>query len=392
MKIRLVLLAVLAGMFCVTVSGKDAQPLLGGREKLLVLPLDFEFFKQGFGSHETLVEKTEDGRRNLEAAMWRAFRREKVLQTEKMPDLDAAQAATLAEHLVLLKQVVNSIGAEAVSRDRAWRDWERGLIDYSIGPGLGFLAERSGVDSAVFIFGLRMMPTVGVAATGAAAALGGGYAPSSERIMIAVVFDLRSGDIINIFGVDRGLKGEPYEVPGANTWIHALFEPFPEKGVFEPQKKAPKPRKHERYDRKGVSFLPPQGWRRDYALSSPSFARHGLGLERLRFDDVPLKDLNTADQPALGKAVAVKFLVDAGFTTPEVVRSAAATVAGKPGFEVELNSTLRYDPATIRFRHLVHGFASGDKVFLLAYEAPAIYFYERYLPEATGALAEFRMP
>lgn len=404
MQIRTALtLAILASVFFVPASAGSGQPILDGHQKLLVLPIGFDYFKQGFTEHDTLQEKTEASRKNLEASAGRAFRRTKELQTVPMPALSAEEATTLAEHLTLLKQNIASVSNEMlITRQISWRDWQHGRTDYSIGPGLAFLAERSGTDAAVYIWGSRLMPTPGLAlveAAGAAAGMysGVGFVPGSERNMSAVVFDLRTGDIIDMFGVPRGLAGEPYEVPGANTWMHAIFDQFPSSPIDPPQKKAPKPRKQEQYDSHiGFSVMPPQDWRVMASLlkGPATIYRHGAGLERIRVDRIDLaaaKPADGADPAVVAGERARQFVIDGGYPGPRVVRSEAATVAGEPGFEVELASDQKFITETLRFRHLVHGFAAGGHVYLFEYDAPALYYFDRYLPDATASLATFRL-
>jgi hypothetical protein len=392
------MLALLAGVCGTALAGTPAEPLLGGHQKLLVLPIGFDYFKQGFTGHDTLEEKTETSKKNLDASMGRAFRREKELQTAAMPDLTPEEAATLAEHLTLLKQVISSVGNEALTtRHLSWRDWQHGRIDYSIGPGLGFLADRAGTDAAVYIWGSRLMPSPGVALLGATAAAGGmysgtGFMPGAERNMSAVVFDLRTGDIIDMFGVVRGLAGEPYDVPGANTWMHALFDPFPEDPINQPQKKAPNQPEHERFDsRNGFSFMPPENWRVIAVFKgSPNCYRHGQGLERIRVDRIDKADAGAADPLEFARTQAMQYVEHAGYTGLQVVRSEAATVAGQPGFEVELSSALALGSESVRFRHLIHGFTTNLHVYLFEYDAPAIYYFDHYLPDATAALASLQ--
>ena len=168
------------------------------REGVLVLSADFELRQYTMhGIIEAKPEETALACRCLRDAVAVAADDHPVLDAVAMPPLTSEETAIVAEHAALLETIVDNIRF----MERIARDKEQGSVgpaalrerDYSIGPGLAFLAERTGAARALIVTGSHLAPTGGRAlfdflvwAT-----------PSPEAGELAVILaDLASGEVI----------------------------------------------------------------------------------------------------------------------------------------------------------------------------------------------------
>ena len=387
-----------AGFVVVAVLGarplqaKEDPVILTPNERLLVLPLEFSSYKVGLGTFEMATDKTELGRRNLVSSLHRALQRERALQFVELPELSVEETATVREHTDLLQAMGASAVYGLIHKTVPWRDKRAWRVDYGIGAGLAFLAERAGVDKALFVSGMRVEPTTELA-LGIGVNLLFGALPSNAvnlRMFSAIVVDLRSGDVIAVYSPVRGLEGEPQDVAGANTWVRALFDDIPGRVRSEPPVNQPPARKHERHVRSlaGFAIMPPKGWRVSIEGAS-CFRRHDGLLEKISVDRTSLESL---DDPMKLGAVAMDLLkADPVYKDMEVVSLAGARVGGRDGFRAELKSQLGIADSPRRERHLVYGVAGPRGVYLLRFDAPAIYYYEHHVAEFEAAVSTFEL-
>lgn len=375
-------------------AAKKVAPPLEGQKRILVLPLEFVCFEEGLASFEPMPERTAQAMENLNASLARALRREKRLEFVPMPALNTEESAALAEHVALLGQASASALTDLQIFRVPWSDRARGRMEYSIGNGLAFLAERTGTEFAVLVSGGRSVPSAGrvIATVGVAVAFG--YLPiGTDKALMATVIELKTGDMVSVFLETRKLESEPYYVPGANTWMRALFDSFPDKPRNKaPRKSAPKQKPIPRYESSfGFSFVPPRGWHVDGAIGRAGITRHSAGLEHVHVDREYLKGAETADFVALGRKQAERIRKLGVLPKLEIVAVEAATVSGRPGFQVEMRSERDFLGTPIRFRHHLYGIPTGDHIFLLQYDAPAIHYFDRYLPQAESTLATLKV-
>jgi hypothetical protein len=98
------------------------------------------------------------------------------------------------------------------------------------------------------------------------------------------------------------------------------------------------------------------------------------------------------DDPMKLGAVAMDLLkADPVYKDMEVVSLAGARVGDRDGFRAELRSQLRIADSPRRERHLVYGVASPRGVYLLRFDAPAIYYYEHHVAEFETAVSTFEL-
>jgi len=232
----------------------------------------------------------------------------------------------------------------------------------------------------------RVIASVGVMAMG--------YLPmGNDKAIMASVVELKTGDVVSVFLEDRELESEPYYVVGANTWMHALFESFPDDPRNQaPRKSAPANKPIKRYESSfGFSFLPPRGWHVAGGIGAASASRHSSGLEFIRFDRGPLKGIESSDPVEIGRGVAERVRKSGLLANLEIAGIEPAKVSDRAGFRIELRSTRDFLGTPIRFRHRLYGVPSGDDVYLMEYAAPVIHYFEAYLPQAEATLATFKV-
>jgi len=152
-----------AGLLTLLLAGlplqaKEQAPPVAPQDRLLVLPVEFLYFKYGAtGPVEVVLDRTELARRNLEGSLQRALKRDESQQFVALPPLRADEQATVKEHTDLLRLLAAATTADTLQRSTARSS------AYSIGNGLAFLAERAGTDRAIFVSGIRGIPSVDVA-------------------------------------------------------------------------------------------------------------------------------------------------------------------------------------------------------------------------------------
>jgi hypothetical protein len=154
------LAAVLLPLFTGTASGQ------GETEGVLVLSADFELRRYNIhGILEARPEETAAACRCLKNALTVAADEHPVLQSVSIPSLTAVEEAVVAEHTALLATIVSNIRfMEEVERDRPQGSVGPAALrerDYSIGPGLAFLRERTGASKALIVTGWHLAPTSG---------------------------------------------------------------------------------------------------------------------------------------------------------------------------------------------------------------------------------------
>lgn len=388
--------AVVAVFAAGPLQAKDDPVILTPHERLLVLPLEFLSFKSNGLTVEVAAEKSDLARQNLDRALHRALRREQSLQFAGLPDLSTDESAQVREYTDLMRTMAVSAVYGLTCKTVPWRDKKTWQVDYSIGDGLGFLAERMSVGKAIFVSGSRLETRMGLGPDTLLPICTGHLSP---RIISAMVVDLRSGDVVAIYSPVRGLEGEAHDVAGANTWMHALFDDVPDHVRSKPPRDQPPPRKYERHVRSiaGYAIMPPKGWRETIDDTS-CFRRHDWLLERICVDysliDKAIRDKGlkpVADPMALGAIAMEELKADPMYKDMEVISLTNARVGGRDGFRAELKSRLDIANSQRRERHLVYGIMGPKRAYLLRFDAPAIYYYERHVAEFETAVSTFEL-
>ncbi len=144
-----------------------------------------------------------------------------------LPELTDEETAVVEEHLDLAKVVWANAHILTTMGGPAWRH-KIARFDYSIGPGLAFLADKTGADKALIILGEDMHTTTGRKTMSIALAAFGVYVPLGHTIMVANLVDLQTGDLLWVNTLVDATGNQTYLNPEdvANA-THALFLPYP---------------------------------------------------------------------------------------------------------------------------------------------------------------------
>ena len=393
-----------AGLVALLLAGlplqaKDQAPPVAPQDRLLVLPVEFLYFKYGTtGSIEVMLDKTELARSNLENSLQRALKRDESQQFVALPNVSADELAIVNEHTDLLRLVAAASTVDTLERSAR-------SSSYSIGNGLAFLAERTGVDRAVLVSGVRGDPSGDVAVAAALLLLSTtewSLVPAgNKKVLSAVVVDLRSGDVLQNVVPERGFAGEPDDVAGANTWMHALFDIAPDRVRRTAWRSgSPRPEKPVRHPRprKGFVITSPMGWGESDKLHTMCLYRHRPGIESICVDNKLLGDAlraqgttPDADPMKVGDVAMSVVKADERFAEMTLTSLTPARIAGHDGFRAELASRLNLAGSYIRERHVVYGIASERGTFLVRLDAPTIYYFDRYLPEFEAMVSTFKL-
>ena len=114
-----------------------------------------------------------------------------------LDDLSDAEDRVVEEHLALFNVVAGgALGHTMIQPiDTAWLPKAR-RFDYTLGPGLAFLREKTGADQALIIFGEDVISSEGRKAAAVVGALFGVVVPLGHSFLTAGIVDLQSGDIL----------------------------------------------------------------------------------------------------------------------------------------------------------------------------------------------------
>lgn len=396
--------------WCIYVAALPAQgetpvssPIPDG-QRVLVLPADFRYMLSGAKRIEPMREETATLSAVLGAELDRSLANERSFQPVKMPELTEDEAALLKEHLTLLRVAeLNAIGdlQRPGQLGARWRESDRKL-DYSIGPGLSWLADRAGTDMAMLVSALRFQRTFG--STFERPNVG---FPASVNVPLrsidAVFIDLRSGNFIAIYFIERGFWeafDDRSDGLAAGEWMARLFDAIPHAPIDTPPKTIHPVESKEWNELFGRNFAVtnPVGWSTDVNIFGLQAIRRAAG--RLEYIDIhgykrTSSDALSADFSKNALEAIRDFRLDRNtrlwFKDIETVAVSPAKVAGRDGFRAELTSLCDFAELPFRMRHVIYGVNDQKKTYVLRLDAPAIYFYDHHLPEFESMVASFRL-
>jgi hypothetical protein len=364
-------LLVLAGLCNAAMAAEKKKE----RIPAIVLPLEFVAFK---GSNP-LPEVTAAAKEKLEHSYQLAYARNGAFDPMPPPPMSEQESAVLAEHLGFLKAHVI---AYAHYRDAVSRKWMKDISPgYSIGPGLSFLAERSGAEVLVYAYGWKYV--LG-AAQPPRALLGTAYDGSeflvlkNTQIAIAVV-ELRTGKI-RWMNLTQDINADVTDRRGANAYMLPAFGDYPKSALGDvgTPKEVPPAQKYEDYSAK-FTVMTPVGWQRERLQQEELVLnRHGKYIDSITVD-LDRKPVSS-DPIEIGHA-AIRQLKAVGYEKLEIDRIEPATVAGLPGFVADLHFSGYFaDDARLPFRRRLYGVANKVGVYLLTLNAASTVYFDEDLP------------
>ncbi len=216
------------------VEGQATLPSAG--KPILLLAMDVEVSELSAGGLLDVVPSwTKEARQRLRAAL--EGQQGELLAGAHLVDLPALsdeERQRVDEHLALNETV--AADALTMTGPIYGSKWQHKLkhFDYTIGPGLAFLADKTGADQALILIGRDIRTSSGRQAAFIALALLGVGIPMGQAVTFADVIDLRSGDILWLnryfFMSGGGYSTDEH----AQSIVRELFKPYP--GVDEYRK------------------------------------------------------------------------------------------------------------------------------------------------------------
>lgn len=157
--------------------------------KVVLLPSEIKIFIIAVYSMDEDPNLSARMTSRTDAVLRQALSSSPVFSLSAMPALTADEQATLNEHIALCKLEAK----DAESLDEMGGDWQRVLddFDYTLGPGLRFLKQRSGADYGLMVFGGDGESTSGNALK--TFMIGG---VKGQNYLFAALIDLATGDIV----------------------------------------------------------------------------------------------------------------------------------------------------------------------------------------------------
>jgi hypothetical protein len=202
-------------------------------KKILLLPIDIRVSEiAAGGTIEQVDEWSKKAQSNVNSAIRKSATQDAQIEILDLPSLKDDEKALLDNYLALYDVVGGDAHIYARGQIKGWEHKTRNF-DYTLGPGLRFLRERSGADTAMFVVGSDHISSGGrkaamVASTIFAALLGVSLIhQGAPAFILTGVVDLESGDILwmnhNLALGSRDLR----EADDADKMISDIFEEFP---------------------------------------------------------------------------------------------------------------------------------------------------------------------
>jgi len=169
-------------------------------QRVLVLPAEVAILRMSTSALEPVPELSRRVSADLESLLAEVLPGE-GLAVVALPELSSEERAALEEHVLMFEAAANGslpmpAGVPLASQDgELW--WDQVVrFELELGPGLAFLAQRTGATTAVVLAGAAIEPTGGRQALSVFGSLLGGYEQiSATRLNLGFV-DLASGAIL----------------------------------------------------------------------------------------------------------------------------------------------------------------------------------------------------
>lgn len=212
-----------------SIADKTEKPM---PRKILLLPPDIRVHEVSAGG---VVEKVDDWTASANAHAMKAVREigssRKIFELRDAPALSDADKGTLDQHLALYELVAASADFSRSGPFAPWRERAQNF-DYSLGPGLKELCERSDMDAALIIIGSDYISSAGRKAQMAlgvlaAALMGVAVIPQGGISFVSVgVLDMHSGDLL-WYSTNRGPQNDLRQEEQVRAILERLFQEYP---------------------------------------------------------------------------------------------------------------------------------------------------------------------
>lgn len=213
----------------------DAVEPRPGAKRIVMMPVEFTVYQKSVSGIEAVPDWTETAKFALGDAAIRMLQQDDRFQVVALPEFDSATQGLLREHVELFKIIGNTAIPLLQYGGKAWAD-KKTNFDYTLGDGLGFLAEASEAEYAFLIAGAQVAQTGGAAFMQFLAAAAGAYGGGGGTFVFAGIVDLKNGDVKwfnNRTGAQVfGMTGTDLRKPEtALEVVTQMFKDFPASSV-----------------------------------------------------------------------------------------------------------------------------------------------------------------
>lgn len=193
--------------------------------RVLLAPANFRMHQiDAAGSSELEPDWTRVSKANLDTALYAALETREDFVPLPFPELSEKEVEVVEEHIALYETA--AVSAIQMIDFAGIKDKKKNF-NYTIGPGLAFLAEKTGADAVIFLVGEQQKSTGGRVAMMVLAAAAGAATSTGGSLIIAGIVDLRTGDIrwINYMAPITG--GDARDAEQTPPLIDKLVNPYP---------------------------------------------------------------------------------------------------------------------------------------------------------------------
>lgn len=203
-----------------------SQNLEARPKKVVLLPPQVFVFELSAGGVSTRMTDWEaTARDNLTTAATRRAHALKLFELLPAPPLEASDLDQLDAHIGLYDRVAHSVFVYGRGEQAAWAH-KQNEFDYTVGPGLAFLRERTGADAALIVLGSDFISSSGRKAAFFAGLVLGVVMPLGQSFMTAGLVDLKTGDVLWM-SFDASSRMDSRQASDVDALMQTLYQTYP---------------------------------------------------------------------------------------------------------------------------------------------------------------------
>lgn len=195
-------------------------------KKVVLLPPQVFVYELSAGGVPTRKADWEaTARDHLTTAASRLARETGIFELVPAPPLSAAERDQLEAHIGLYERVAQSVFLYGRGTQDAWAH-KRQAFDYTLGPGLAFLRDKTGSEAALIVLGTDFISSPGRRAAFVAGLALGVVLPLGQAFMTAGVIDLATGDV-QWMSFDSSASLDSREAGDVDALVRAFYQTWP---------------------------------------------------------------------------------------------------------------------------------------------------------------------
>lgn len=199
----------------------DARP-----KTVVVLPPQVFVYELSAGGVPTRMGDWETtARSNLTEAATRLAGEAGLFSARAAPVFETHEQDQIDAHIGLYERVAQSVFVYGRGEQAAWAH-KKNEFDYTLGPGLAFLRERTGADAALIVLGSDFISSDGRKALFFAGLALGMIMPLGQSFLALGVVDLLSGNVLWM-SFDSSSRLDTRDPEQVNALIRTLYQSWP---------------------------------------------------------------------------------------------------------------------------------------------------------------------